>query len=176
MCRKILINIEFFKLGAMLGRVSPPRASLPGSKLPAISRHRTRTSAYIHMPNDCVFSGDFQIVKNSKLPFWVTHPNQAYHLEHFVFIKLPNGRGLVTSVKPLHHGININDDIPGKHRCFVSIETNTISSALLHRYNHRKPLPETTFPRIFLQFPDGNNTLYVGELHYDYGRRPSWIS
>lgn len=88
---------------------------------------------------------------------------------------MPNRKAFVSRITHLNHGININDDIPEKHHCFVKIGTDTILSAILDPFNNLEPLPTTIRPRFFAQIPDRNNTVYMGELYYHYGLRPSWL-
>lgn len=127
---------------------------------------------YIHLPDDRVFSGLLQNLKGIKIPFWVTNPHRLYNSKYHVYVRLPDGRGLISIIQPLHHAININDDLHEDNRCFVSTGNSTLLSAFLYHYTH--PVLISGRTRVFVRMPHDNST-YVGMLNYDDSRRPSWI-
>lgn len=127
------------------------------------------------MPDDRVFAGIIQNLRGRPIPFWVANPRQSHYSAQRIYINLPNLNGAIAMIKPLERGINLNDKISEFHKCFISVGRNTFLSAVLRRYYPDERLPGTNKPRAYVRMPDGNNTLYVGEIDYDFGCRPSWL-
>lgn len=144
----------------------------PAANTPTVYQQPPRV--YLHTPDDCIFSGVLENIRGPMVPFWVTQPRQRYSSIYRVYVRMPTGNGLASCIEPLDHDIDINNDIPEQNRCFVSIGRNVFLVALLHRYN-LQTLPTTNKPRIFVRMPDGNNTVFVGELDYTDTRHPSWL-
>lgn len=172
------MNLDFFLQKLVAVQRNPPGAS---SRREGQARENLRgppflprrTRVYVHTPDDKVFTGFFEILGQRAIPFWVTNPHQSYTSVYRVYVRMPNGKGLLSMIQPLYHDININDKLHEANRFFVSLESRTFLSAFLYPYYHQ-PLPISNFPRVFVRMPDDNKT-YVGELNYYYGHRPSWL-
>lgn len=169
--KKKFINFNFFliKLGAVLRSPNPLRANQSAT----LGDSSQRVRVFVHLTDDRVYSGSFHRCTGLFMPRWVLHRNLAYGSEGRVFIRRSGGKGVVSIIEPLGHLININDDIPEKHRCWLLTKGGTLLSADLRIYNH-EPLPKTNHARCFVRTPD-DNIVYVGELDYNRSRRPSWL-
>lgn len=152
---------------------STPRESLLRTNSLITTVINRGPSVYVHMPDDAVSFGYLKVPKNRRIPFWVTEHRYLYSSIYQVYIAMPDGSGYASTIKPLNHNININDDIPEQYRCFVKIGSNNFLSAYLRPCNYQA-LHETTLPRVFVRMTH-DNTVFVGELNHYYGRRPSWL-
>lgn len=150
-----------------------PRTHLTSPSTEVISFPR-RTRVYVHTPDDKVFTAFLINAIYGTIPFWLKNPSRSTQSAQRVYIRMPNDMGVVSNIQPLERSLDINDILSEDYKCFVSVGSKVFLSAVLRRYN-RETLPATSKPRAFVRMPDGNNTIYVGELDYDFGTRPSWL-
>lgn len=179
-CAEKLYKSPFFftKLDATVrGPVENPPA-LPDPQAPTIAPVAIprRSRIYVQMPNNQVFSGILQDLRHRSIPFWVIQPTASTGSIYRVYIRMPNGSGLLSIINPLPLAIHINDDIDEEHtpfNLFIPMRIRTFLSAHLHRYNHHR-LPMSSFPYVFVRMPYSNN-VYAGQIDYDFGQRPIWL-
>lgn len=158
----------------MIRRPSSPKASPPmANPLVRLADSSEHVRCFVHLRDDRVFSGIFNSITGVAYPRWALHRDPGYFPEESVYLRMPSGRGAIAVIAPLKHNIHINDDIPEHHRFWLLLSSGTLLSANLRRYNYER-LPDNDKARCFVRIPD-ERTVYVGEVDYNLGRRPSWL-
>lgn len=157
----------------MIRGPSPRRVRAPGPPvLPA--RFPQNTRVYIQTKDGEIFFGPLEYMRGRPVPRWVFNPLAEDDAEGNVYLKMPQGEGLVSKVRRHRRSIHMNDEIYAEHRLFIACGIGSILEAVLHRYNQAQEQSARGL-HILVQMENEFNQLYIGELRHFRGHRPSFI-
>ena len=122
------------------------------------------------MPGDTVLSGVLYAMMGNRYPTWVLHPEVQDMEQQAAYVRLPNGRGLVTIPEPFHAGNNPNVQI---YRCFIKTPNNIIYTSLLHNNNNAMHVAGSS--RVFIRILGHPNPVFSGVLQHADGHLPAWL-